>query len=1069
MAVSCVDLSEINTRIDNLEKRLSEHETLAAKTYALKTAVEALEKNVYVESVTNTADGYVIKFTNNKEITIKNGKDGQDATAPTVGVKEVDGALVWTVNDEVVKDASGKPVPATVSVPEFKFDNNKWWYRFGEADTWKDCGEKEGPEPSISETEGFVIISIGDNTIAIAKEVVAPSIEAINPVLLKANRLFIPIGKSVDLKDWFEVAPEGALKALVTYTPAVEDAPFTISEDGILEATGAGSTNVIITAKNNPELTMTITIRTAKGGTGSPKVTVKPEQKIDIYKGSLEEYNQQLDFGGSTSFNPFNNAIAGVFNGTLNFRIGMPVITNPNITMENGRLHFMLYIYNTSVLTPAPFDGQHFLEHTSAGTFDANEVDWDLMTFVPDLKNGWNEIDLALSDVLPNDGTYDPTNANFIRFVCTADTKNAWVSYQMKNLFVYASDLVPVTEIKPVITSKNQLFVPKDKTLDLKEFFEVGPEGALKSMVTFTPEDGAPFTVSEDGILTPTGAGSNKVFIASKDNPDVQLSIVVRTADCPNNDVPARAIDPENKHILFEGSLDEYNALIEAGSTTAWNQANNSFGGIYNGTWNWRFGVPSQTFPELTMENGHLHFMFYVADVSLLHPVDLVNDNFLEFSSSGTWDVDEIDWDIRDIIAGMKNGWNEIDLKFSDAVIATATGTFDPTKPNFVRIKVNADTGGAWSSFQFKDFFVYAAEEAKPLTVSEMLSLEKGAEIDAAECLVTAVTSRGFVVSDGAKAIYVYTQGGNFNDIAKIGDKVTFKGSKTVFNGVHEVEKVSALTVISSGNAVTYPDATDITANAADYTASEAEFISLEGTLKKSGSYYNITIDGIDAASKQGSIVYPTADLGADALDGKKINVTGYFNGFSSGTKYLNIIATKVEEVVPVQITIDGDMSDWANVKGVTNPASGATYLEFKMASDENNIYFYTKRVANSALWNGGGYLYYAMDYDNDPTTGKGDIWDNKPYECIFVIWPFAGSGDAPAFAEKPLGESMMKPSGTLANYNANGKANADGVELEFSIPRADFPTLPDTEITVYSWGNKSGENMKSCPLKIKF
>jgi len=171
----------------------------------------------------------------------------------------------------------------------------------------------------------------------------------------------------------------------------------------------------------------------------------------------------------------------------------------------------------------------------------------------------------------------------------------------------------------------------------------------------------------------------------------------------------------------------------------------------------------------------------------------------------------------------------------------------------------------------------------------------------------------------------------------------------------------------------------------------------------------------------------------------------------------------------PAGITIDGDMSDWADIQGAVNE-EGAAYAEFKVTSDANNIYFYARRTSTkfADLWNGGGYLYFAFDTDNDATTGTGEIWGNGPYECIFVIWPFAGSSAEPAFAASPLGESQMKPSGKLDNYIADGVFDsATGVELEFSIPRADMPALPETEISIFSWGNKSGESMKNVPLKV--
>ena len=68
------------------------------------------------------------------------------------------------------------------------------------------------------------------------------------------------------------------------------------------------------------------------------------------------------------------------------------------------------------------------------------------------------------------------------------------------------------------------------------------------------------------------------------------------------------------------------------------------------------------------------------------------------------------------------------------------------------------------------------------------------------------------------------------------------------------------------------------------------------GVLKVSGNYINVEIDGADPATKQGSVVNPVDALGAKDYDGKKVTIIGYFNGLSGGGKYLNVIATKIEE-----------------------------------------------------------------------------------------------------------------------------------------------------------------------------
>ena len=182
------------------------------------------------------------------------------------------------------------------------------------------------------------------------------------------------------------------------------------------------------------------------------------------------------------------------------------------------------------------------------------------------------------------------------------------------------------------------------------------------------------------------------------------------------------------------------------------------------------------------------------------------------------------------------------------------------------------------------------------LTVSELLAAEKGALVTTKASTVVAKTTKGFVISDGAKAVYVYDSGAN---AVALGDNVVVKGSKTVYNGVHEVEKVSEVKVESSGNKVNYPAARAVTPEALTYKADEAEYITLYGKLAVSGNYLNVNLEGIDNKVKQGSIVSPVDDLNAKSFDGKDIVITGYFNGLSGSNKYINVIATSIKEYTP--------------------------------------------------------------------------------------------------------------------------------------------------------------------------
>ena len=156
-----------------------------------------------------------------------------------------------------------------------------------------------------------------------------------------------------------------------------------------------------------------------------------------------------------------------------------------------------------------------------------------------------------------------------------------------------------------------------------------------------------------------------------------------------------------------------------------------------------------------------------------------------------------------------------------------------------------------------------------------------------------------------------------------------------------------------------------------------------------------------------------------------------------------------------INITIDGDFSDWALVEGVSNGAYGM----FKAYSDAENLYFYSYRTTDgrySALWGGSGYIYLAFDLDGNPENGV-ELNSNGPYDFIGFFYPYGGTADAPDFIEKPGegGDCAPADGHTMANIVCKGVANEKGAYIEYSIPRKDFPTIPNTPITITSWGNK--------------
>ena len=204
-------------------------------------------------------------------------------------------------------------------------------------------------------------------------------------------------------------------------------------------------------------------------------------------------------------------------------------------------------------------------------------------------------------------------------------------------------------------------------------------------------------------------------------------------------------------------------------------------------------------------------------------------------------------------------------------------------------------TSGSTSTHEVVDAQIESYTEAEPPTVSgtvtDVIAQEDGTLVSASGALVVAVTTKGFLVTDGTSNAYVYMD--KEHDV-QIGDILNVNATKATYNGLPEL-KTPEYEIVSRGNPVTYPEAVDITAGFDAYTAATATYISFTGTLSTSQgnniTYYNMAVPG---ATFQGSISLPVASLGLDAMTGKMIKVTGYYGGLSS-SKYHSIIAVAAE------------------------------------------------------------------------------------------------------------------------------------------------------------------------------
>lgn len=79
------------------------------------------------------------------------------------------------------------------------------------------------------------------------------------------------------------------------------------------------------------------------------------------------------------------------------------------------------------------------------------------------------------------------------------------------------------------------------------------------------------------------------------------------------------------------------------------------------------------------MSSGYLSFYLYVPNIEWLG--DYV---FVELTSSGTWDVEEITCDVKPYIT--ESGWNHVEIPLSSFYKGSDNGTFDPTALDFFRL-----------------------------------------------------------------------------------------------------------------------------------------------------------------------------------------------------------------------------------------------------------------------------------------------------------------------------------------------------------------------------------------------
>lgn len=188
----------------------------------------------------------------------------------------------------------------------------------------------------------------------------------------------------------------------------------------------------------------------------------------------------------------------------------------------------------------------------------------------------------------------------------------------------------------------------------------------------------------------------------------------------------------------------------------------------------------------------------------------------------------------------------------------------------------------------------FTTGENPNVTYTQIKDLVKGETVAIKDALVVATSTRGPILWDETGAILAYQP----SETPAIGSVVTVNATVGEYNKALQLN--DATFTVTGTTEVPTQTATEVTAaNIDDLMTVEsvtATYVKFTGTLNISGSYYIVVFPF--ETNYQGSLYYPDAEaLGLAALDGRKVNVEGWFTSittYGESPKYLNVVATQV-------------------------------------------------------------------------------------------------------------------------------------------------------------------------------
>lgn len=297
--------------------------------------------------------------------------------------------------------------------------------------------------------------------------------------------------------------------------------------------------------------------------------------------------------------------------------------------------------------------------------------------------------------------------------------------------------------------------------------------------------------------------------------------------------------------------------------------------------------LSTSTFPYFTLDNGSSIKVTYNVATSVNPEVQAIN------SGVDTYTVTEADY---------KSAWGSNE----DYISAFAPSTpASASVPGFLSIKYPDAQAGRYAVVSYNYSAINPVfQSGNPSTPEPVVkweatkvlgSVTEGQSLEV-RGIVSAVCTRGFVVTDDAGSIMCYQKEGFDESAVSVDNLVTVKGTVSTYGTAFQIAITSSSYTVDGEGEYEYPDPVNYTGamiEAACARKADAlpEFVSVTGEIAISDTYYNVKVAGSETCDAS---LYMVPERFKKVVEnGKRYTVTGYFVSVSGGS-HLNIMVTGI-------------------------------------------------------------------------------------------------------------------------------------------------------------------------------